>query len=48
MADDQRKPAEAKRAMDEVLRRMLATPPDPHVKRAQPKPAAKKQKKQKK
>jgi hypothetical protein len=31
MADDQRKPTEAKRLMDETLRRMLATPPDPHV-----------------
>lgn len=31
MADEQRKPAETKRVMDDVLRRMLATPPDPHV-----------------
>ena len=32
MKDDQGKPAEAKRVMDDALRRMLATPPEPHVK----------------
>jgi hypothetical protein len=44
MADEQRKPAEAKRVMDETLRRMLATPPDPHA-APKKKPAAKQAKK---
>jgi hypothetical protein len=28
---DERPPAEAKKVMDDTLRRMLATKPDPHV-----------------
>jgi hypothetical protein len=37
----QRKKEPAEKAMDEVLKRMLSTPPQPHVTKKQPKRAKK-------
>jgi hypothetical protein len=42
VADEQRNPRETKRVMDETLRRLLATPPDPHKPKAKAKPKKRK------